>query len=119
MDYPAKGNINEQVKIVKAGLLINISNRKYLIRGIDNCNHQKLKANIKAMSNDRFHIDTIDLYISKHRKEFADEVSQLFNLEQKIIENDLNIIIERIEDYIEQKQEDSLEPSLRQIENRH
>lgn len=95
----------EQVEIIKGGLVIHCDNRRYLIRGIDSSNHQRLKVNIKAIAGSKFHIDTVDLYIAKQRKSFAAECSELFNLEAGQIEHDLNIILERIEDYLDGQDE--------------
>lgn len=98
-------NEGQHIEQSKEGLFIRYGDRKYLIRGIDHSNHRQLKVNIKAVNQSRFHIDSIDLYLSKQRKLFAKETSLLFHTENDITEQDLNKIIETTETYIKNKKD--------------
>ena len=96
---------NQHIEALKEGLFIRYGERKYLIRGIDHSSHQRLRVNIKAVNQTRFHIDSIDLYVSKQRKAFAKETALLFHAENEITEQDLNKIIESTETYIKNKKD--------------
>lgn len=99
------GQLDEHLEVLKDGLFISYGQRKYLIRGIDNSNQRQLKVNIKALDQTRFHIDSIDLYLAKHRKAFAKETALLFHTDSESTESDLNRIIEKTEKYIESKKD--------------
>ena len=101
-------NNEEHIQIIKEGLFISIGGRKYHIRGIEHTN-QRLKVNVKAQTDKRFHIDSIDLYISKQRKVFAKESALLFNIDTETAEADLNRIIEKTETYITSKKDNDTE----------
>jgi hypothetical protein len=97
----------EHIEAQKDGLFIRYGERKYLIRGIEHSHHQKLRVNIKAVNERRFHIDTLDLYAAKQRKAFAKETAILFHADNETAEGDLNRIIERTEKYINNKKENT------------
>lgn len=110
-------NPNPAYETTDNNLFITHGDRKYLLKGIDNTNGQKLKATIKAINNTRFHIDSIDLYISKQRKTYAKETALLFNTEPEITEQDLNKIIETTEDYIKnRKNQTKKQPAMTEEE---
>ena len=97
----------QQIQELKDGLFIRYGERKYMIRGID-ASANRLKVNIKAVNQTRFHIDSIDLYTAKQRKAFAKETSLLFHTETDITEQDLNRIIETTESYIKNKKDNTV-----------
>jgi DNA-directed RNA polymerase specialized sigma24 family protein len=96
----------EQTEFLKEEVIIRYGNRKYLIRGIEQNNSKKLRVNLKVSKDNRFHIDTLDLYASKHRKVFAKETALLFHIPQETVEAEVNKIIEKLESYIEGKKKD-------------
>lgn len=87
------------LEVLEDGLQISFGRRQYVIRGVD-ATKQRLKVNIKAVDEGRFHIDTVDLYVSRARKNFAREVSLLYNEDGKIIDNDMNVLIVEMEKYL-------------------
>lgn len=97
-------NSEQQIQELKDGLFIRYGERKYMIKGID-ASANRLKVNLKAVNQTRFHIDSIDLYTAKQRKAFAKETALLFHIESEITEQDLNRIIETTESYIKNKKD--------------
>jgi DNA primase catalytic core len=100
----------EEIETLKDGLKVSYGRRQYIIRGIEALNHQKLRVNVKATGDRRFHIDTVELYSAKARKGFAKEVSLLYGQEPDIIEDDLNRIIVHLEEYITGKNNGVVDP---------
>jgi hypothetical protein len=92
----------QPMEVVENGLRFSFANRCYLIRGID-ASKQRLKVNIKAVCDDRFHIDTLDLYVARARKNLARDVSLLYGEEMPVIEKDLNVMIVEIEKFVSGK----------------
>jgi len=103
---------SEELQTLPDGLFVRYGERRYYIRGIDNTSNSKLRVNIKAVNCKKFHIDTLDLYVSKQRKAFAKETELLFKQEPSVIENDLNKIIERTEEYIQKSKDNTARPIL-------
>jgi len=61
----------------------------------------RLKATIKAVSREpgRFHIDTVDFYLSRSRRAFIGEVARLYRETVETIEGDVNRLIPQLEAY--------------------
>ncbi|MFH1777800.1 MAG: toprim domain-containing protein, partial [Candidatus Omnitrophota bacterium] len=95
----------EKVKILaEDSLILEYGRRKYLIRGIEHSRQQKLKVNIKAITEKGIHIDSLDLYTARQRKAFISEAAILFKEEKEVISGDINRMIERIKNYLSGKQ---------------
>ena len=93
---PAPGCLVEETE---TGLAITCQDRQYRIRGISTCNLDRLRVNIRAIYGAKYHIDTLDLYQSRPRKNFAGYLARILGLEAGVIEGDLLIIINQIEAY--------------------
>lgn len=83
----------------EAGLLITCSDRQYRVRGISVHSFERLRVNIRANCGTTFHIDSLDLYQSKARAMFANQLGKAFSVEPAIIEADLLSIITQAEAY--------------------
>ncbi len=98
-----QSSVSGQRKLIEDGFRIQYTSRTYEIRGIEQTSPRHLKANIKAISNHRFHIDTIDLYASRSRSNLIREVAIFYNLESEIIEQDVEKIIVECNNYLKNK----------------
>lgn len=78
-------------------LIFEFGNRKYQIKEIEKQEDCRMKVNIRILSNELSHIDTLDLYVSKSRSAFCNTCGKLLNISAQVIEKDLTVIIERIE----------------------
>jgi hypothetical protein len=68
-----------------------------------------LRATVKAISAEpsqlgRFHIDTVDFYLSRSRRAFILETARLFHEAAEVIESDLNRLTERLEQHTQESQ---------------
>jgi len=92
----------EEVTATADGLTVSYGARRYELRAIERPTPARLRATIKAVSVEpghlgRFHIDTVDFYLSRSRRGFILETARLFREAADIIEVDLNRLTERLE----------------------
>ncbi|MGI8481668.1 MAG: CHC2 zinc finger domain-containing protein [Chthoniobacterales bacterium] len=100
---------NEKITLTPDGFGCVIDARKYELCAIEKPSSSRLKATIKAVSDEpsgaRFHIDTVDFYLSRSRKTFIAEAARLFREMPDAIEADVNRLILAVEKYLAQKLE--------------
>jgi DNA primase catalytic core len=99
----------EEVTATAEGLSVRYGTRHYQLRGIEQPSPARLRATIKAVSSEpsqlgRFHIDTVDFYLSRSRRAFVLETARLFHETAEIIESDLNRLTERLEKHTQQSE---------------
>jgi DNA primase catalytic core len=92
----------EQITPTPTGFVVQYGSRRYDVRAIERPSPARLRATLKALSTDpaslgRFHIDTVDFYLSRSRRPFVLETARLFHETADIIESDLNRLTERLE----------------------
>jgi len=75
--------------------------RRYELRAIERPSAARLKATVKALgrSPGRFHIDTVDFYLSRSRRAFVSEAARLFREDAETVEADVNRLIVQLEAY--------------------
>lgn len=79
--------------------------RRYELCAIERPGAAKLRATVKVVNGSRFHIDTVDFYLSRSRRGFVSEAARLFGGPVEVIEGDVNRLIVRLENYVEQRLE--------------
>lgn len=99
----------EEVTATAEGVSVRYGTRHYQLRGIEQPSPARLRATIKAVSSEpsqlgRFHIDTVDFYLSRSRRAFVLETARLFHETAEIIESDLNRLTERLEKHTQQSE---------------
>jgi DNA primase len=99
----------------ETGLVITCSDRQYRVRGISVHSFERLRVNIRATCGSAFHIDSLDLYQSKARTTFANQVGKLFSVEPAIIEADLLVLITQAEAYQAKLLEEDQKPGRLQV----
>ena len=92
----------EQITPTATGLVVQYGPRRYDVRAIERPSPARLRATLKAVSADpaslgRFHVDTVDFYLSRSRRPFILETARLFHEAAEIIESDLNRLTELLE----------------------
>ena len=77
------------------------ASRRYELRAIERPSAARLKATVKALGSEagRFHIDTVDFYLSRSRRGFMSEAARLFREEVETVEADVNRLIIQLEAY--------------------
>jgi len=99
----------EEVTATAEGVSVRYGTRHYQLRGIERPSPARLRATVKAISTEpsqlgRFHIDTVDFYLSRSRRAFVLETARLFHEAAEVIESDLNRLTERLEQHTQESQ---------------
>jgi DNA primase len=105
----------EIVTATADGLAVSYGARRYELRAIERPTPARLRATIKAVSAEagqlgRFHIDTVDFYLSRSRRGFILETARLFREAAEVIEVDLNRLTERLERHTQSPEPATLAP---------
>jgi DNA primase len=97
----------EEITITPEGFALSVAGRRYELCAIEKPSAARLKATVKALTNEagRFHIDTVDFYLSRSRKGFIAEAARLFREMPEAVESDVSRITMALEKYIAQKLE--------------
>ena len=88
---------DEKIEMTPEGFTAIYGVRRYELRAIERPNPARLKATVKAVHHDRFHIDTVDFYLSRSRRLFLSEAARLFREAPDVIELDVNRLIGQLE----------------------
>ncbi len=113
----------EEMTMTADGFIAAYGSRRYELRAIEKPTAARLKATVKASSNaptpllpttcvkrgassaasGRFHIDTVDFFLSRSRRGFLIEAARLFQETPEVIEMDVNRLITQLETYVEKR----------------
>ena len=105
---PAVPEIDAEIKDNE--IAFTFGDRGYRVRGLEkNHSYDTLKINLLARREDRFHVDTFDLYQSRPRAAFIKVASLELGHEDTIIKRDLGQILLKLEQLQEQQIESLLE----------
>jgi energy-coupling factor transporter ATP-binding protein EcfA2 len=77
--------------------VIAFDNREYRVRGLTAVGLEKLKINLRLNIGNLFHLDTLDLYQSRARTNFAQVAAKMCRVNESIINADLLVLIESLE----------------------
>jgi DNA primase catalytic core len=95
----------ETITMTPDGFAAGYGPRRYELRAIERPNAARLRATVKALGEQgRFHIDTVDFYLSRSRRTFISEAAHLFKEVADVIEMDVNRLITQLEAYVEKRQ---------------
>ena len=100
------GTACEEITMTPTGFVAVYAGRRYECQAIEQPNPARLKATVKAVApGGRFHIDTVDFYLSRHRRVFIGEVARLLRESAETIEADINRLIGQLEAYAQKQAE--------------
>jgi DNA primase catalytic core len=90
--------LNAKVETLPDGTRrITFSNREYRVRGLSPVGLEKLKIYLRLNVGNLFHLDTLDLYQSRARQNFAQTAAKTCRVGESIINADLLTLIETLE----------------------
>ena len=93
------------------GIVIDVGNRTYRVRGLEkNLAFDVLKLNIMARRDgeDKFYVDTLDLYAAKARAVFIRESARELGFDPEVIKRDLGKVLLKLESLQDKHIEDTL-----------
>jgi DNA primase len=98
----------EAIEMKEGGFAALYGCRRYELCAIERPSAAKLRATVKALNGTpgRFHIDTVDFYLSRSRRGFVSEAARTFRETSEVIETDVNRLIVQLENYVAQRLEE-------------
>lgn len=98
----------ESIEMRESGFAALYGCRRYELCAIERPSAAKLRATVKALNGTpgRFHIDTVDFYLSRSRRGFVSEAARTFRETSEVIEGDVNRLIVQLENYVAQRLEE-------------
>lgn len=98
----------EAIEMKEGGFAALYGCRRYELCAIERPSAAKLRATVKARNGTvgRFHIDTVDFYLSRSRRGFVSEAARMFRETSEVIESDVNRLIAQLENYVAQRLEE-------------
>lgn len=105
---PQETPASEAIEMKDSGFAAFYGCRRYELCAIERPSAAKLRATVKALNGTpgRFHIDTVDFYLSRSRRGFVSEAARMFREPSETIEGDVNRLIAQLENYVEQRLEE-------------
>lgn len=98
-----------EAEIADNGIVINIGNRTYRVRGLDkNLAFDVLKLNVMVRRDERFYVDTFDLYAARARGVFIKEAAQELGFDPEVIKRDLGKVLLKLESLQDKQIEEAL-----------
>ena len=92
-------------------VILCLEDRRYRLRGLEkNLSYDQLKLSVLVSREDALHVDTFDLYSSKHRGAFIRLASLELGVPEKIIKQDLAKVLLKLEVLQDQKIQQVLAP---------
>ena len=77
---------------------LRIEQREWRARGVENnASFDLLKVNLRLLHNERFHLDTLDLYQARQRQAFVKQAAEETNLEAELVQRDLAKVLLELE----------------------
>ena len=94
------------VEITESGIVMTVGNRVYRIRGLDrntSIDSMKLNVMVRRVDQERFFVDTLDLYPARLRNVFARETAMELGFDVEVIKRDLCRVLMTLETIQEYK----------------
>ncbi|MDD2710293.1 MAG: CHC2 zinc finger domain-containing protein [Verrucomicrobiae bacterium] len=92
-----------EIAMTPEGFTVVYGVRRYELFAVEKPSPARLKATIKAMVDGRFHVDSVDFYLSRSRRAFIVEAARLFREVPEVVEMDVNRLIVQLESYVEKR----------------
>jgi DNA primase len=84
--------LNSQPSTIPGGFAVQLGLRRYEIRGVEH-GPRKLKATVRVEHAGRLHVDTLDFYSARWRRQLAQDLTRLFDEAADVIEADIAKLI--------------------------
>ena len=93
-EKPSGVNVSEDA----GSVTLKIADREWRARGVENnTSFDLLKVNLRLLHNERFHLDTLDLYQARQRQAFVKQAAEETGLEAELVQRDLAKVLLELE----------------------
>jgi DNA primase len=91
---------------------LKIADREWRARGVENnTSFDLLKVNLRLLHNERFHLDTLDLYQARQRQAFVKQAVEETGLEIELVQRDLAKVLLELEGVRDRRLLDVMQPT--------
>jgi DNA primase len=113
---PNRDKINVPCRINGEDIEISLGVRSYRIRGLQrNLSYDVLKVNIRVLQDERYYVDSLDLYNARHRAAFINAAADELQLEVDTLKRDVGRVLLKLEELQEQNIKATLKPEKPQV----
>ena len=93
------GSLDEEATavVLEDSLRFRLGGRDYELQDLSPGERGRMRVQLRAVRDDRFHLDTLDLYAARARVGFAKPAAGLFGESQEAVEADLCLMIRKLE----------------------
>lgn len=93
-------------------VVVTFADRRWRIRGLEkNLSYERLKVNLMVSRKDGVHVDTFDLYSSRHRAGFLKAAAAELYVEEELIKKDLAKLLRKLEELQDERIKATLTPT--------
>ncbi|MFC1853873.1 DNA primase, partial [candidate division CSSED10-310 bacterium] len=97
-------------------IAITFDNRHYRVLGLSkNMAYGVLKVNIRIMIEEKYHVDTIDLYSFRNRTHFIQNAAREIGLDKDIVKQDLGKVLLKLEELQEEQIKKARKPRKKEV----
>ena len=90
---------------------MHLGHRRYRVRGLSkNLAFDQMKVNVLATTEQGMYVDTFDLYVARHRRQFTVQAAVELGVEENTIKKDLGRVLLKLEELQDQQIAKMLEP---------
>ena len=80
-------------------VVLHLGHRRYRVRGLSkNLAFDQLKVNVLATTDKGMYVDTFDLYIARHRRQFVVQAAAELGVEEETVKKDLGRVLLKLEE---------------------
>jgi len=98
-----------EAEVREKEIFLEIGNRTYRVRGLEkNLAFDVLKVNVLVRRDERFYVDTFDLYAARARSVFIKETAQELGFDPEVIKRDLGKVLLKLESLQDQHIQEAL-----------
>ncbi len=89
-----------------------LGHRRYRIRGLSkNLAFDQMKVNILATTDKGMFVDTLDIYVARHRRQFVSQAATELGVEEETVKKDLGRVLLKLEELQDQQITQMMEPN--------
>ena len=103
---PEPRAVRQEVPAVVEGdeARIELGDRRYRVRGLaKSMSYESLRVNLQVAREDAFHVDTLDIYVARHRQVFLTQAAKELGLAEDILKADMRLLLGKLEDLQEEQ----------------
>ncbi len=92
-------------------VVMTFGDRRYRIRGLSqNATPHQLRVNVLVSNGSGLFVDTLDLYVSKHRRSFTQQAADELGVEEPVVRKDLGRVLLKLEELQDARRESAAAP---------